>query len=143
MNVERGAAHHFYKGHLSCGIDEALSKDTRREALVQDNLYVVTESSNEDTLPRVLPKRFTSLVPKLKASDYDYIIFDMPPMSQISITPRLAKFMDMIMVVVESEKTDRDVVQRAVSMLTESQANVGVVLNKRKNYVPRRLQQEL
>ncbi len=143
MNVERGAAHHFYKGHLSCGIDEALSKDTRQEALVQDNLYVVTESSNEDTLPRVLPKRFTSLVPKLKASDYDYIIFDMPPMSQISITPRLAKFMDMIMVVVESEKTDRDVVQRAVSMLTESQANVGVVLNKRKNYVPQRLQQEL
>jgi Mrp family chromosome partitioning ATPase len=51
--------------------------------------------------------------------------------------------MDMIMVVVESEKNDRDVVQRAVSMLTESQSNVGVVLNKRKNYVPRRLQQEL
>lgn len=144
MNVERGAAHHFYKGHLSCGIDEALTKDKRHEARVQDNLYVVTESSsNEDTLPRVLPKRFTSLVPKLKASDYDYIIFDMPPMSQISITPRLAKFMDMIMVVVESEKTDRDVVQRAVSMLTETRANVGVVLNKRKNYVPQRIQQEL
>jgi pSer/pThr/pTyr-binding forkhead associated (FHA) protein/uncharacterized protein involved in exopolysaccharide biosynthesis len=144
MNVERGAAHHFYKGHLSCGIDEALTKEKRHEALVQDNLYVVTESSaREDSLPRVLPKRFTSLVPKLKASDYDYIIFDMPPMSQISITPRLARFMDMVMVVVESEKTDRDVVQRAVSMLTESHANVGVVLNKRKNYVPQRIQQEL
>ena len=144
MNVERGAAHHFYKGHLSCGIDEALTKEKRHEALVQDNLYVVTESSNnEDSLPRVLPKRFMSLVPKLKASDYDYIIFDMPPMSQISITPRLARFMDMVMVVVESEKTDRDVVQRAVSMLTETHANVGVVLNKRKHYVPQSIQQEL
>lgn len=143
MNVEQGAAHHFYKGHLSCGIDEALTKDKRHEARVQDNLYVVTESSNAESLPRVLPKRFTSLVPKLKASDFDYIIFDMPPMSQISITPRLAKFMDMIMVVVESEKTDRDVVQRAVSMLTETRANVGVVLNKRKHYVPQRIQQEL
>jgi Mrp family chromosome partitioning ATPase len=51
--------------------------------------------------------------------------------------------MDMVMVVVESEKTDRDVVQRAVSMLTEAHANVGVVLNKRKHYVPKRLQQEL
>jgi Mrp family chromosome partitioning ATPase len=104
---------------------------------------VVTESSSEDSLPRVLPKRFNSLVSKLKASDFDYIIFDMPPMSQISITPRLARFMDMVMVVVESEKTDRDVVQRAVSMLTEAHANVGVVLNKRKQYVPKRLQQEL
>jgi len=144
MNVERGAAHHFYKGHLSCGIDEALKKDTRGEARVQGNLYVVTESGSDgDSLPRVLPKRFTSLVPKLKASDYDYIIFDMPPMSQISITPRLARFMDMVMVVVESEKTDREVVQRAVNMLTEARANVGVVLNKRKNYVPKQLQQEL
>ena len=144
MNVERGAAHHFYKGHLSCGIDEALKKDKRHEARVQDNLYVVTENnSDEDSLPRVLPKRFTSLVPKLKASDYDYIIFDMPPMSQISITPRLARFMDMVMVVVESEKTDREVVQRAVNMLTETRANVGVILNKRKNYVPKQLQQEL
>jgi len=144
MNVERGAAHHFYKGHLSCGIDEALTKEKRHEALVQDNLYVVTESSSdEDSLPRVLPKRFMNLVPKLKASDYDYIIFDMPPMSQISITPRLARFMDMVMVVVESEKTDREVVQRAVSMLSETHANVGVVLNKRKIYVPKRIRQEL
>jgi pSer/pThr/pTyr-binding forkhead associated (FHA) protein len=143
MNVERGAAHHFYKGHLSCGIDEALTKDKRHEARVQENLYVVTESSNEDSLPRVLPKRFNSLVSKLKASDFDYIIFDMPPMSQISITPRLARFMDMVMVVVESEKTDRDVVQRAVNMLTDAKANVGVVLNKRKHYVPKRLLAEL
>jgi Mrp family chromosome partitioning ATPase len=47
------------------------------------------------------------------------------------------------MLVVESEKTDRDVVQRGISMLTQVPANVGVVLNKRKNYVPQQLQQEL
>jgi Mrp family chromosome partitioning ATPase len=64
-------------------------------------------------------------------------------MSQISVTPRLARYMDMVMVVVESEKSDRDVVQRAVNMLTETRANVGVVLNKRKQYVPKQLQPEL
>jgi uncharacterized protein involved in exopolysaccharide biosynthesis/Mrp family chromosome partitioning ATPase len=144
MNAERGAAHHFHRGELACGLDEALQLEKRHEARVQDNLYVVTEAAaNGDNLPSMLPKRFTHLVPKLKASDYDYIIFDMPPISQISITPRLARYMDMIMVVVESEKTDRNVVQRAVRMLTEARANVGVVLNKQKNYVPRRLQQEL
>jgi uncharacterized protein involved in exopolysaccharide biosynthesis/Mrp family chromosome partitioning ATPase len=144
MNAERGAAHHFHRGELACGLDEALQLEKRHEARVHDNLYVVSEAAvNGDNFPNMLPKRFTHLVPKLKASDYDYIIFDMPPISQISITLRLARYMDMIMVVVECEKTDRDVVQRAVKMLTETRANVGVVLNKQKNYVPRRLQQEL
>jgi hypothetical protein len=60
----------------------------------------------------VLPKRFSHLVPMMKASDYDYIIFDMPPVSEISITPRLARFMDMVLLVVESEKTSRDAAAR-------------------------------
>jgi Mrp family chromosome partitioning ATPase len=51
--------------------------------------------------------------------------------------------MDMIFVVVESEKTDREVVKRATSLLTEAKANVGIVLNKACSYVPKQLQQEL
>jgi Mrp family chromosome partitioning ATPase/uncharacterized protein involved in exopolysaccharide biosynthesis len=92
---------------------------------------------------RVLPKRFNALVPKLKASDYDYIIFDMPPISQISITPRIAKHMDMVLVVVESEKTEIDVLKRAAAFLSESKPNLGAILNKRRTYVPKVLQQEL
>jgi uncharacterized protein involved in exopolysaccharide biosynthesis/Mrp family chromosome partitioning ATPase len=143
MNIQNGAAHHFRRGDLACGLNEVLEMEKRDNALVQDRLYVASESSNSEALPRALPNRFKSLVPRLRASDYDYIIFDMPPVSQISITPRLAKFMDMVLMVVESEKTDRAVVRRATSMLTETKANVGIVLNKGLNYVPRRLQQEL
>jgi len=144
MNLQQGAAHHFYKGHLECGLDDALEVGKRDSALVQENLYVVTESTtNGDQLPRVLPKRFKHLVPKLRASDYDYIIFDMPPVSQISATPRIARFMDMVFLVVESEKTDRDVVKRATNLLAESKCNLGVILNKNKAYVPKLLQQEL
>jgi succinoglycan biosynthesis transport protein ExoP len=139
---ELGAAHQFYKGELACGIDDALEKGKRDEALVQDNLYVVIEETSNDNLPRALPKRFKHLVPRLRASDYDYIIFDMPPVSQLSVTPRLARFMDMVLMVVESEKTDRDVVKRATSLLTEAEARVGVVLNKSKSYVPSLLTQQ-
>lgn len=141
MNLQNGAAHLFYKGDLACGLDDALEMDKRDSALVQDHLYVVTEATNNDKLPRVLPKRFSHLVPKLHASDYDYIIFDMPQVSQVSVTPRLARFMDMVLLVVESEKTDRDVVKRASSMLSESKANVSVILNKEQAYVPKWLQQ--
>ena len=76
------------------------------------------------------------------ASDFDYIIFDMPSVNQISITPRLAGFMDLVLLVVESERTDRDLVQRATRLLSETRAHVGVVLNKTRQYVPRRLHEE-
>jgi len=92
MNLENGAAQQFVRGQPGCQLDDALVSDKRDSALVQENLYVVSEGSNADKLPRILPKRFASLVPKLKASDYDYIIFDMPPVTQTSVTTRLAGF---------------------------------------------------
>jgi Mrp family chromosome partitioning ATPase len=144
MNFGDGVAHHFYKGKLALGLDDLLEKEkaNRQQALVQENLYVVKESSNQDKLPSVLPKRFNHLVSQLKASDYDYILLDMPAVTEISITPRLARFMDMILLVVESQKTDRDAAQRAAALLTEGRANVAVVINKSRSYVPRRLHQE-
>jgi uncharacterized protein involved in exopolysaccharide biosynthesis/Mrp family chromosome partitioning ATPase len=143
MNLENGAAQQFVNGKPGCQLDDALLSDKRDNALVQENLYVVSEGSNADKLPRILPKRFASLVPKLKASDYDYIIFDMPPVSQTSVTTRLAGFMDTVMLVVESEKTDRDVVAQAHQLLVQSKANVTAVLNKTRNYIPSRLQHDI
>ena len=145
MNTEKGAAHFFHKGRLHCGLDEVLEKNASREnAQVEKNLFVVTENAADEKLPRILHKRFSALIPKLHASDFDYIIFDMPPVSQTSATTRVARFMDMVFMVVEAEKTDRDVVKRASKMLAEAKAtNVGVVLNKSHNYVPGRLNQEL
>jgi len=65
----------------------------------------------------------------------------MPAVSQITPTQRLARFMDMVLMVVESEKTDRDQAKRVGSLLVETKTNVGVVLNKLRTNVPQRLQQ--
>jgi uncharacterized protein involved in exopolysaccharide biosynthesis/Mrp family chromosome partitioning ATPase len=142
MNQEQGSAQQFCQGRPVAKLEEALYK--KDSALVQDKLYVVTETeaSNGSRLPRILPKRFTNLVPKLKVSDYDYIIFDMPAITQTSVTPRLAGFMDMVLLVIESEKTDRQLVQQSCALLAESKANVSAVLNKTRTYVPPRLHQE-
>ena len=142
MNLENGAAQQFYKGRADCGLDAALKHETRDNALIQENLYVVTEDLKSDKLQRILPHRFAALVPKFKASDFDYIIFDLPPVSQTSITSRLARFMDMVLLVVESEKTSLGVVQQANSWLAESGATVGAVLNKTRAYVPAQLHQD-
>jgi Mrp family chromosome partitioning ATPase len=144
MNLDQGAAHPFYQGKPGCALSEALENETRDPAQVQDNLYLVTayETKNEK-LPRVLPKRFAHLIPRMKSSDYDYIIFDMPPITQTSVTPRLAGFMDMVLVVIESGATGLEIVKRANALLNESRANVAVVLNKHRAYVPARFNQEL
>lgn len=142
MTAGQGTAHPFFKGAPGLSLTDALASDTRDHALVQENLYAVAEGGKSGHLPRILPRRFNSLVPQLKASDYDYIIFDMPPVSQISVTPRLAGFMDMVLLVVESEKTDRDAAKRATAMLADSKANVTAIVNKVHRYIPKRLQQE-
>ena len=143
MNQENGSAQQFLHGKANCKLDDALSRDKRDEALVQERLYVVSEGTVSDKLSRVLPKRFAALVPQLKASDYDYIIFDMPPVSQTSVTTRLAGFMDSVMLVIESEKTDRDTVQQANALLAHTKANVTAVLNKTRQHVPLKLTHDL
>ena len=97
---------------------------------------------NGDLLPANLPKKLSALMPQLKASEYDYIIFDMPPVSQTSATARLSGLMDMVLLVIESEKTNQDVVKRVTKLLGESKANVSTVLNKSRSYIPAKLHQE-
>jgi polysaccharide biosynthesis transport protein len=142
MNQTEGAVQQFYKGDLACDLDDALEGGLKRDqALVQSNLYIANENHNADSFPVILPKRFKSLIPRLRASDYDYIIFDMPEVSQITSTQRLARFMDMVLMVVESEKTNRDTAKRVTSLLTGTKTNVAVVLNKTRDKIPARLQQ--
>lgn len=143
MNLQEGAAHPFQHGKPACALSQALESSSRDPALVHENLYVVTaEETNNQKLPRVLPRRFANLVPKMKASDFDYIIFDMPPITQTSVTPRLSGFMDLVLMVVESEKTGLETLTRAHGLLTESRASVAAVLNKLRRYVPKGLSQE-
>ena len=143
MNIEGGAAQQFYKGKLGYGLGAALEVDARKGAQIQQNLYVATEPiEGSDKLPSMLPKNFLGLIPKLRASDYDYIIFDMPTVTQTSMTARLARVMDMVLLVVESEKTNQDVAKKVISLLAESEAKVTTVLNKARSYVPTKLHQD-
>ncbi len=142
ISGEQGAAQHFYKGKPGCSLDEALATDKKQGALVKANLYTGMEQTDGEILTANLPKKISTLMPKLKASEYDYIIFDMPPVSQTSVTARLSGLMDMVLLVIESEKTNQDVVKRVNQLLAESKAKVSTVLNKTRNYIPKRLHQE-
>lgn len=143
MNLDQGAAQPYYRGKPACSLTDALEQEKRDNALVQENLYVVLARDARSQKPSVLPKQLSNIVPRLKASDYDYIIFDMPPVSQTSITPKLAGLMDLVLMVVESEKSHRESAVRAKRLLAEADASVAVVFNKYRPYVPQKLLPEL
>ena len=141
MKSGGGAAHPFYRGKPSCGLSDVLENVKPEEALVQEKLYMAQGNSN--ALQGILAKRFNRLLPKLQASDYDYIIFDMPAVTQTSITSRLANFMDVVLMVIESERTDQHAAKRACTLVSQGGANVQTVLNKVQEYLPKRLTNDI
>jgi uncharacterized protein involved in exopolysaccharide biosynthesis/Mrp family chromosome partitioning ATPase len=132
----RPEAHSFSMGAPACSLSDALVGDP---APAGENLYLAVAGSADRRRSQVIPKRFYDLMPHLKASDFDYIIFDMPPLGQTSVTLPMARFMDKVLVVAEAEATDRDFVKRAYTELLSCGADVWVILNKVRSYGPRRL----
>jgi Mrp family chromosome partitioning ATPase len=127
----------------SCNLLEALEGPNREEGMITPNLYRASLEGLTNGSAVTSPTRFPTMVPKLTASDYDYIIFDLPAVDQISITPRLAKHMDLTLLVVEAEKTHRNRVKQAGSLLLEFTPNVATVLSNTDAQLPRWLQQAL
>jgi Mrp family chromosome partitioning ATPase len=98
----------------------------------------------------VLPAGFNNLNPmKLSQSDhftgliaehkekYDYVVFDLPPIAQSLMAIEFAPFFDGVILVIEAGRVRRQVVQQAVTKMSRAGVTIfGVVLNKRKYYMP-------
>jgi len=145
MNVNEGVARSFHHGKPGCGLTETPGPDTAAGGLEQEkhNLYLATLKRPESDEAVPLPvQSFNQLMPKLNASEYDYIIFDLPPVSQTSATPRYSGYMDLVLLVLESEKTGQQRAAKASTLMQESRAKVAAVLNKYRQHVPAALAQD-
>jgi uncharacterized protein involved in exopolysaccharide biosynthesis/Mrp family chromosome partitioning ATPase len=142
MNGEQGSAQPFQDGNGLCGLPEALESQRREDAQVEQNLYVACVPQNGEKA-KVAPNGLAQLMPQIGASDYDYIIFDFPPVSQTNSTARFAGYMDLTLLVVEAEKTAQQAAVKANGLMTDARARVAAVLNKCHKYVPERISQDL
>ncbi len=106
------------------------------------NLVLAKANESGEKSFSLVPAKLSALMPRLQASDYDYIIFDMPPVSSTSPTASLASMLDMTFLVLEAEKSNRDTAKRSISSLAASRANVAAILNKTRNYLPAWLHQD-
>ena len=134
MNVGRPEVHPFFQGAPACSLAEAL---VGAPAPAGENLYLAVATPGNGRRNQVIPKRFYEMMPHLKASDFDYIIFDMPPLNQTSVTLAMSAWMDKVLVVVEAERSNRDFVKRTYAELLACRANASVIFNKVRSYTPK------
>jgi len=141
VNLGPEEVHPFFKGKPAYPLNAAL-KPNGAIASASENLYLAIVGSPNTGPAQLGLKKFFDMMPNLKASDFDYIIFDMPPLSQTSPTWGMAAFMDKLLLVVEAEKNNRELIKRSYGKLLAERNNVAVVVNKARSYVPKWLDAE-
>ena len=113
-----------------------LAKNAGTSMLAAGLAATLTDTSDGKVLlvdKPVAPKRIYDMMAQFKASDLDYVVFDMPALGEGSATLPLAGFMDKVLLVVEAEKSNGDAVKRAYSQLA-AKTSVSVIFNKSRSY---------
>src|SRR5437762_7780636 len=137
VNLGPEDVHPFFKGKPAYPLNAAV-KPQEKITSAADNLYLATVGrANPGAAAQIGLKKFFELMPNLKTSDFDYIIFDLPPLDQTSPTWGMAAFMDKLLLVVEAEKNNREFIDSSYRNLVEARDNVAVVVNKTRSYVPK------
>ena len=147
LNGGNGDAHSFYKGKPGCGVSKHSEEDGKDETPHTTTKLALAKLEAPDKvqnkLAKILPEGFDTIVPHLETSEYDFIVFDMSPVANTSPTPRLASQMDVVLMVIESEKTGVKAARQASVLMQESRANMANVINKCRRYVPAKLNEGL
>jgi capsular exopolysaccharide synthesis family protein len=143
-NLARPSVHKMFKVDQSPGLAEIFEPDHFNQNLIQP-----TSEKNLDVLPAGLrpvhpwqlfaTKGFADQL-ELWRREYQYVIFDLPPLNGSPHATRLMRMADGVILVVEAEKTRWEVAQQAKELLAQNKAKVlGVVLNKRQFPIPEKL----
>lgn len=136
-NLRDPALHKHFQLHSFNGLAEVFSKmqahmsvDLRGEATKIPSLHILTAGSTPgvDFLQSPLAEE---LFENFKELDFDYVVFDTPPLLPVADAQILASYVEAILLVVDVSKTPRKLLLQAKKMLGRTRARViGVALNK-------------
>jgi len=102
------------------------------------NLYLASAASrkSDPSAAPFGPMHLYELLPHFRASEFDYIIFDMPALAQTSPTMAMAGLMDKVLLVVDGEDTNRETLKWGYSELVKGRADVSCIFNKARSHAP-------
>lgn len=126
--------HHVERDHGLTNYLAALGEETDWSAYVKPsnppNLHVLSCGPIPPNPPELLGnERFAALLLAMRAH-YDWILLDSPPASSLADASLLASLSDMIVLVVQHNRTDRDMAIKTLQQIrTVNTTIAGVVLN--------------
>jgi capsular exopolysaccharide synthesis family protein len=147
-NFQHPSIHQIFESRLSPGLSDILTNGQSIDGVVVpspvQNLHILSAGTINGDLSEIFDsEKFTNLLGSIK-KNYQYVIIDLPAVNEASWALRLARLCDGVGLVVEAERSRWEVAQRTKELLEQSKAKIiGVIINKRRFYIPRWLYQTL
>lgn len=133
-DMRKPTVHHTFGLKNTKGLSNVLTRQVSIEEAIQpstlDNLSIMTSGPIPPNPAELLAsKSMEQLIGELTAQ-YDFIIFDAPPILSVTDSQILSNRCDGTVLVVKAGEAEKAMVQKAKESLVASQANIlGVVLN--------------
>ena len=140
-NINHPSVHKIFRVNQSPGLAEMFTRGQLNPNLIQPtsvkNLDVLSSGVGPVNLLLLFEAKGFADQLALWRREYQYVVFDLPPLNESPHTTRLIRLVDGVILVVEAERTRWEVAQQAKEMFVQDKANVlGVVLNKRQFPIP-------
>lgn len=140
-NVRNPALHDFLgvdkrRGFVELILGECSLKEVIKKTKI-NNLSIITSGILHSNPFSLFESAYLNdLIDQMKA-EADWVLFDSAPINTYIDSIALASKMDGIVMVVQAEKTRWEVAQTAKKRIEDGQGNIlGVILNRRKMYIP-------
>ncbi len=140
-NLRRPKLHEIFNIKYWQGLSNILTRDEDKTSFIKKvgdgGLYLIPcGEENSEPINLFESIRFEKTL-KIMREKFDYVILDVPPVNSYAESIVIATKVDGVILVLESDKTRQQVAIRAKQEMEKAGANVlGVILNKRKHYIP-------
>lgn len=140
-NLRSPRLHEVFNIEYNQGLADLLTKEEVKVSLFikvgHGNLYLIPcGKKNSGPLAIFESTRFDKRL-KIMREWFDYVILDAPPVNSYAESKVMGTKVDGVILVIESGKTRKQVTIRAKQELEDAGAKLlGVILNRRKHYIP-------
>jgi protein-tyrosine kinase len=136
-DLRRPTMHYTFRLDNHVGLTNVLTKQVSLEKAVQsteqENLYVLTSGPIPPNPAELLGSSSMKELLEQAFIQYDFVLFDTPPVLAVTDAQILANLCDGIVLVVSSGKTEIEAAQKAKEALANAKGKLlGVVLNNKK-----------
>ena len=134
-DMRKPRLHEIFNKDNETGLSNFLSEQTGFKELIQktniDNLFLVSGGPHPPNPSELLSShKMAEFIDQAKG-EFELILFDTPPIAVVTDASILARAVDGVILVLESEKTSRRALPRVDQLLKEARARlIGVLFNK-------------